>query len=855
MLKTIFFLIPISISIGAFAQDGGTANNKDEIKKCGQTEALERMKIEDPIRFQIYQQSRVGLEQETESVVQKSGTVYTIPVVFHILHNNGPENISDEQIQDALNILNRDFRKLNPDVNSVYTTFQPIASDVEIEFEFAKTAPNGVCFEGITRTESFLTNNGENGLAQFNAIVAGNDVYQGIWPHHKYLNIYVCKDLGTAAGYTYTPNGYASIDPIDMRYNSIFMKHDYVGSIGTGSVFGSRVLTHETGHWLNLSHIWGGDYVGQTCGDDYVADTPITKGFNYCPSSPNNAKVCNPNIVENYENYMDYSFCAKMFTQGQTNRMRAAIVSPVGGRDNIWTEANLEEVGVTGNPVPLCAAKIEADATLLCEGSSVAFSLTGLSESITSYAWIFQGGSPATSTQANPTVTYSNSGTYDVSLSITTASESAEIINTSYIHIDAPATLIALPLSEGFVNYSFPPIDGWSINNGGNSVTWQRTNKGTAPTPGSSATLNFDPGENTLGNIDDLNTPAFSLSEFTTATLTFDVAYKPYSTSFYDKLEVLISSACGVPFEVVYAKEGTVLQTESEGYGYPNPTVWRNESVDLTPYIGNTEVKVKFRGISGWGNQVYLDNINISGSPVASFNASTTLLCEGETVTYTNSSIGATSWNWNFGEDAIPAVATGAGPHEVTYTNSGSKTVVLSLNGGVTSTSQTVLVNSLPSVALADFETFCVYHVPIPLTQGSPAGGIYTGIGVNENQFNPSIAGIGTHTITYTYTDSTTNCTNSADKEITVDGCLGIDNDAAYSFKIFPNPTRGVVTVSSSHLINEIVVFDNEGRVVFKLNPENLSVVDMNLSTLSAGIYLVQTDLGATLKSSKIVVE
>ena len=50
-------------------------------------------------------------------------------------------------------------------------------------------------------------------------------------------------------------------------------------------------------------------------------------------------------MIDNVENYMDYSYCSKMFTQGQVDEMRAAMVSNVGGRSNIWTTTNLQNVG------------------------------------------------------------------------------------------------------------------------------------------------------------------------------------------------------------------------------------------------------------------------------------------------------------------------------------------------------------------------------------------------------------------------------------------------------------------------------------------------------------------------------
>jgi hypothetical protein len=69
-----------------------------------------------------------------------------------VLHNNGVENISDEQIYDALAILNRDFRKQNSDTANVHVDFDGMPSDVEVEFVLATKAPNGTCFKGITRT-------------------------------------------------------------------------------------------------------------------------------------------------------------------------------------------------------------------------------------------------------------------------------------------------------------------------------------------------------------------------------------------------------------------------------------------------------------------------------------------------------------------------------------------------------------------------------------------------------------------------------------------------------------------------------------------------------------------------------
>src|SRR5690554_3566658 len=109
---------------------------------CGQHEALNYMQENHPERFNQYVLDRQALEQETQTGISQKGTLYTIPIVFHIIHNNGSENISQAQIDDALFILNRDFRKQNADVNNVVSQFFPIAADAEIQFEYATVAPD-----------------------------------------------------------------------------------------------------------------------------------------------------------------------------------------------------------------------------------------------------------------------------------------------------------------------------------------------------------------------------------------------------------------------------------------------------------------------------------------------------------------------------------------------------------------------------------------------------------------------------------------------------------------------------------------------------------------------------------------
>ena len=113
-----------------------------------------------------------------------------------------------------LEILNRDFRKLNPDTATVDPLFQGIVADVEIEFVLATKAPDGSCFSGITRTQSPLSyvSDFNQGADQINAIISSNDVYQGNWSGHNYLNVIVCGNPSDGvAGYTNHPSNFLAL--------------------------------------------------------------------------------------------------------------------------------------------------------------------------------------------------------------------------------------------------------------------------------------------------------------------------------------------------------------------------------------------------------------------------------------------------------------------------------------------------------------------------------------------------------------------------------------------------------------------------------------------------------------------
>ncbi len=255
---------------------------------------------------------------------------YIIPVVFHILHENGPENIADSQVYDAMRILNNDFNKRNADTAAVIPPFDSLIADVGIQFQLAGLDPNGNPTTGIDRIQTTYTDSG-GFVSMINQ-----------WNPHNYLNIWTIRQ---SLDSLFEPVFPATADSFPNE-DGVEILNSYVGSIGTSSVITSRTLTHLLGHYLNLLHTWGFGTVGISCGDDSIQDTPITKGWDYCPAEAD-AAVCDTAIVENYQNFMEFSQCRCMFTPDQKARMLNALNSPVAHRDSLFMLSNRVHTGVT----------------------------------------------------------------------------------------------------------------------------------------------------------------------------------------------------------------------------------------------------------------------------------------------------------------------------------------------------------------------------------------------------------------------------------------------------------------------------------------------------------------------------
>ncbi|MEO8732807.1 MAG: M43 family zinc metalloprotease, partial [Flavobacteriales bacterium] len=281
------FLPLATIALGSFSSlaqaqtQGSCATDEMRQRLIAQNPDLLRQEAEYEHGLQAYLQAKAGQRTDTDTIT------YVIPVVFHILYDpsfqeNSPSssvdahNISNAQIFDQMSILNRDYAKLNADTTEICCGFITRAANIHVKFELATKDPFGNCTNGIDRITTQRSSN------------AGDYSKLNSWFRDRYLNVWSVRSFAALDG-GIAPAGYSQY-PSDVQdaygalRDGVILLDDYLGSTGTSSVFHSRDLTHEVGHYLNLQHPWGNNNgAGVACGDDGVDDTPITKGWLYCP--------------------------------------------------------------------------------------------------------------------------------------------------------------------------------------------------------------------------------------------------------------------------------------------------------------------------------------------------------------------------------------------------------------------------------------------------------------------------------------------------------------------------------------------------------------------------------------------
>ncbi|MEO7802260.1 MAG: M43 family zinc metalloprotease [Ginsengibacter sp.] len=289
--------------------------------------------------------------------------IITIPVVVHVLYNTDEQNISDEQIHSQITALNLDFRKQNYNIGNVPAQFAKVAGDAKINFTLAVTDPRGNSTNGIIRKQTSVQQWDADDAMKFSAARGDNG-----WDANNYLNIWICNLSGRSLGYASLPGTDLSKDGIVIQYTAFGTTGAVKAPFNKG-----RTLTHETGHWLGLMHIWGDN----NCGDDKIGDTPPQQAYNNgCPSFPHLSSCSADANGDMFMNFMDFTNddCMSMFTNGQKNKMRS-LFAKGGSRNSLLVSP--------GNKPATGEAKPTAPVEIITNKATISFYPNPAKEKIT----------------------------------------------------------------------------------------------------------------------------------------------------------------------------------------------------------------------------------------------------------------------------------------------------------------------------------------------------------------------------------------------------------------------------------------------------------------------------------------
>jgi subtilisin-like proprotein convertase family protein len=200
-----------------------------------------------------------------------------------------------------------------------------------------------------------------------------------------------------------------------------------------------------------------------------------------------------------------------------------------------------------------------------------------------------------------------------------------------------------------------------------------------------------------------------------------------------------------------------------------------------------------------------------------------------------------------------------------TYAIAGTYTDIFSnTTTGCDSTIVTTLnVNLNPVVLLPPFlEQFCLDGVVLALSNGTPIGGTYSGNGITTSpNFNPAVAGLGNHVITYSFTDNNS-CIGTATQTLTVTDCTGLEEFAQdVNITVYPNPSNGLVSLNilNAQFNNlQISITDVQGKLIFSLNEKNVNATfnkEINIQEQAKGLYFMNVIGDQKTASIKLVIE
>jgi hypothetical protein len=621
------------IASNAFAQ-----NQPPRPARCATGSVMEKYFQKYPRDKVAFDQNQLVFQQKYEAfrrakkdnpAQQRLNAIVTIPVVVHIVLDD-PSLVTDEQVQSQLDVLNADYAGENADSVNIPAAFKPLFGKGNIRFCLALRSPSNEPSSGITRKiSSTISIPGDSDPVKY-ATMGGVDA----WDVNRYLNIWVCKMGENDLGYSFMP-GLPGLAASDV---GLVTAYHAFGTIGTAEApFNKgRTATHEIGHFFNLSHTWGSNECQASCADsDFVDDTPNQSTCTYgIPSYPL-TDACTgtaPGIM--FMNFMDYTDDATMclFTAGQADRMETAL-STFPDRMQLMSSNGCVPPVLYNNDVKALAVVSPSNAGIHCAASIIprltirnvgASPLTSIRLNVA-----IDGGEPVatnltlnlpslkeTTLSGNAITTIAGYHSVKIYTTLPNGAADQQPFNDTATMVFSVVGNANEPLVNGFESTVFPP-QGWGIGNNSDVIAYNPVRATNAARSGG-ASVKFDNYNFQLfGKSTMLITPQLAIPlTADSVKITFWRAAAQYSSINSDTLEILFSPDCGQTFTSVYKKGGADLKTRPDfttAEYIPADNEWVADTADISAFVKGKydNIIVQFRNINGYGNNVYVDDINI----------------------------------------------------------------------------------------------------------------------------------------------------------------------------------------------------------------------------------------------------
>lgn len=632
--------------------------NRNNIERCGTMRVIEEAIKKNPGIVEEWRQNGERMYQQylqrKESRREILADTIIIPIVFHLVDTSSRLAwVTDRNIYDQVEILNQAYNGLKVEE---YKKVIPAGmynrkGNIPIRFVLARRKPDGSLTSGIERRAN--TTPDRVGLKSY--ATGGLDA----WDTDKYLNIWVGTFSGDDDGLlgvatfpfitTEGPQGVV-VGISTMPYTSN-VSRSYYPSYSEGGT-----LVHEVGHYFYLYHTFGDAY---TCNNNDFRiqpgwplpvgagpegdDTPEQKADNegnahYGDPSMNYSDGCTTlpegEMYGSFMNYFD-DRALFMFSNGHKKRVegcielyRANVANSIGAVPPVpINDAYIVSITPYGTPerknyilnnTPL-TARIRNYGNTNLNSLKISVVIDGALKNVFTPNIDLLPGRDVEIPLGNI-----NAGTGNHIMTVYTSDPNGG--TDAFTNNDTLQSFFAIndvtinaPFTENFSNSTFPPA-GWKLWNPNNNGTWTYNNVSGYAAAGSASMQNFT--FNATGQLDDLIMPAINVGTADSSVLSFRYAYAVYDdkdVSTWDGLEIYLSNNDGLDYQLIYKKTGNFLKTvvsemTTAFAALPtSPGDWGLEKINLTPYIiPGKKLLLKFRGLNAYGNNLYLDDINVT---------------------------------------------------------------------------------------------------------------------------------------------------------------------------------------------------------------------------------------------------